>query len=465
MKQLSISNQSSQEKVKRKRTTCKECRRTRECIEKHEICHVCYNINKILKPKTSGNKVIDDFIRYTQTNYVDKDGKMEFAPYEQFENIEFIASGGFSKIYKATWVDGPINNWCNIKRYTYSISRSHNCTVVLKTLNDLNNITSNDLNELKLYYQIFTENYKSNGVSKYLGITLDPKTKEIMIIMPYYESDGLAILHKLGIVHRDLHSGNIFFDKYDVVIGDLGISKSAIESDNDDNEIYGIIPYMAPEIFHRQKYTTASDIYSFGMIMWEFMTGRRPFWNKTHDSELIIRICDGLRPPVVTNAPEGYVELMKECWDPVPKERPTAAEIYNKIKKIKYEENQNPTKINVESADIGPAVINSQETIYNSRSLSKMIQSAMSSRSSRSLSIDSELDPFYYYQRNSTASSTDKRKFENDSVEDDHNEQSIKKSKLLENHDSFTRETELDVRKQSCNNEYITKEFDLDINL
>jgi hypothetical protein len=40
--------------------------------------------------------------------------------------------------------------------------------------------------------------------------------------------------------------------------------------------------------------------------MWEFMTGRRPFWDRNHDTELIIDIYDGLRPPIVTNAPEGY---------------------------------------------------------------------------------------------------------------------------------------------------------------
>ena len=169
-----------------------------------------------------------------------------------------------------------------------------------------------------------------------------------MIIMPYYESgdlihhinndfynigwknkldnlkeivNGLINIHDVNIIHRDFHSGNIFFKaKNNIYIGDLGISKSATES-TDDNETYGIIPYMAPEIFQGQKYTKASDIYSFGMIMWEFMTGRRPFWDQNHDIYLIIEICDGLRPPIVTNAPEGYIELMKECWHSGPKKR------------------------------------------------------------------------------------------------------------------------------------------------
>ncbi|RGB30632.1 hypothetical protein C1646_765051 [Rhizophagus diaphanus] len=115
----------------------------------------------------------------------------------------------------------------------------------------------------------------------------------------------------------------------------------------------------------------------------------------------------------------------------------------------------NPTKI-IESSDIGPATINSPGAIYKSRPLSCMIQSAMSLRSSRSQSID----PFHYYQKN-----TDKRKFEDDSVEDSNdNEQSIKRRKFLENenNDYFTKEIVLDINMSS--NQPCDKEIDLDIN-
>src|SRR5207248_3569478 len=153
-------------------------------------------------------------------------------------------------------------------------------------------------------------------------------------------------------------------------IGDLGISKSATESTDDNNENYGIIPYMSPEIFQGQKYTTASDVYSFGMIMWELMTGRRPFWDQDHDTELIIKICDGLRPPIVINAPEGYIELMKQCWHSDPMKRPTASELYSNFNKwdrglnigMVGKEERNPTNI-IESPDIGP-ITNNPDAIY-----------------------------------------------------------------------------------------------------
>ncbi|CAI2173657.1 2336_t:CDS:2, partial [Funneliformis geosporum] len=156
-------------------------------------------------------------------------------------------------------------------------------------------------------------------------------------------ADGLSNIHEGGIIHRDFHSGNILMYQYNqshsIRIGDLGLSKPATEVEN--SEIYGIIPYMAPEVLQGQKYTIKSDIYSFGMIMWEWMTGRRPFWDRAHDIELIIDICDGLRPQTSNiNAPEGYIELMKECWDPDPSKRPArgiSSRIWDICKEISLE--------------------------------------------------------------------------------------------------------------------------------
>ena len=103
-------------------------------------------------------------------------------------------------------------------------------------------------------------------LSKYYGITQDPITQDIMIIMPYYKlgdlinyfrtrdfynidwwnklnsllyiTHGLKNIHEVNIVHRDLHGGNIFFNGNRAIIGDLGISKSATESiDNDNNNV------------------------------------------------------------------------------------------------------------------------------------------------------------------------------------------------------------------------------------
>ena len=211
---------------------------------------------------------------------------------------------------------------------------------------------------------------------------------------------GLMNIHNTETIHRDLHSGNILNytderdDNYYTIICDLGLSKSSTTSTDDNDEIYGVIPYIAPEIFQGMKYTTASDIYSFGMIIWEFMTGRRPFWDRIHDIELIIEICDGLRPPIVTNAPQGYIKLMQECQDSDPNKRPTAVNIKKILFDIWRVEYNITTKI-IKSPNIGPITKNNPGAIYSSRILSSMIKSAMTIRGLRSQSITSKLGKYF----------------------------------------------------------------------
>src|SRR5688572_3944157 len=214
-------------------------------------------------------------------------------------------------------------------------------------------------------------------LNEYYGITRDPLTKDFIIIMKCYKSDlrsyitknfyniewnnklkillriaeGLSHIHEQDIIHRDLHSSNILCENEDdVVISDLGISKSSMESSND-NKCFGIISYMAPEILQGKNYTIDSDVYSFSMIMWELMTGRRPFWDRNNNTELIFKICDGLRPPIVADAPKDYVELMQKCWSSDPNKRPTVVDIHKKLGSIRRFEMENPTEI-IESLDI-----------------------------------------------------------------------------------------------------------------
>ncbi|EXX57799.1 Ssk22p [Rhizophagus irregularis DAOM 197198w] len=429
---------------------CNECKKKRNFMnEIHRICHQCY------KAKSAVLKHISNH------DYNYRKAKLEFVPYGRFKDIEFIAEGGFSKIYKATWIDGPISNKWNEEKQEFD--RCGRMIVVLKELNNSNNIDSKELNELKIFYNFILKNMTTNDdynfINKYFGITQNSVNQNFMIITNYYESGdlthfitknffniswkiklkklfdmigGLKDLHNSNIIHQDYHSGNIFSKetkgkyKTSAITGDFGISKSAIESSDDDNEVYGIIPYVAPEIFQGQKYTKASDIYSYGMIMWELMTGRRPFWDKSHDTNLIIEICDGLRPPIVTNAPEGYIELMQECWHSDPNKRPNAHEICDIFtrygSKLYYQnESYNQTKI-INSPDIGPITTNNPGDIYKSRPLSTMIKSVKFTKSLKSQSIIPEFG---------------KRKFNNNLIENN-NEDNVKKSKLYENKNDGT---------------------------
>src|SRR5207248_6255944 len=101
---------------------------------------------------------------------------------------------------------------------------------------------------------------------------------------------------------------------------------------SDQTKIYGVMPYVAPEVLRGKPYTQAADIYSFGMVMYFIATGRQPFANCAYDQDLTLSICNGIRPEInEKEAPKCYIDLMKKCWDPNPDNRPNAEEIGDKI--------------------------------------------------------------------------------------------------------------------------------------
>ncbi|RGB39163.1 kinase-like domain-containing protein [Rhizophagus diaphanus] len=296
---------------------CKKCKRT--SFINIDITNIC-----------SGNFIIDEFLDFTRisnnkilqniaSKYLNNrtmrcpieiymfigcklEEVIEWIPYSQITNFKKIAEGGFSIIYKATWKGSD---------------------VAVKKLRDSQYISKHFLNELKSLYQC-----KGYRVIDCYGITQDPITKEYMLILNYAKgiSFGLKNIHDNNFIHRDIHSGNMLLSTF-WKVGDLGLSQPA-NNILSNNEIYGVIPYIAPEIFKGAAFSKESDIYSLGVIMWEFTTGCKPFTNVEHDHNLIFKILDGERPKITEDTPECYADLMKKCWDSNPSKRPTIYEIW-----------------------------------------------------------------------------------------------------------------------------------------
>jgi serine/threonine protein kinase len=152
-------------------------------------------------------------------------------------------------------------------------------------------------------------------------------------------SKGLEDVHQKKIAHHDFHAGNILLsgtkpsDIHDnsIHISDMGLCRDV--SNTDKNNIYGVIPYVAPEVLKGEPYTQAADVYSFGMIMYFVATGKQPFANRAHDEYLVLNICSGNRPEInVTEAPKCYIDLMKQCWGSNPNKRPKVDEIHKLIR-------------------------------------------------------------------------------------------------------------------------------------
>uniref|UniRef100_U9SZ62 Protein kinase domain-containing protein n=1 Tax=Rhizophagus irregularis (strain DAOM 181602 / DAOM 197198 / MUCL 43194) TaxID=747089 RepID=U9SZ62_RHIID len=339
---------------------------------------------------TSRNEKVDNFIQEMKlkiNNY--NDVVVEWIPFNQFKNIKEIGYGGFSTVYSAEWKVGPLEYDVNNKIY----KRDPNRVIALKCLHNSQNITNEFLNEVKEYSIA-----KGSNILNIHGISQNPDTKDYIMVLKYANVgsfnnwinvyfeyfdwknklftllniiNGLKEIHQKQKVHGDFHTGNILFsnDSSVVYISDMGLCKEV--SNADKTNIYGVMPYIAPEVLRGKPYTQAADIYSFGMIMYFVATGRQPFSDRAHDKLLALDICNGIRPKLnELEAPKCYVELMKRCWDSVPDNRPDAIEVENiiysyyfslndEIKK-QFKEAEEYRKINISSIEINQSTTHPQ---------------------------------------------------------------------------------------------------------
>ena len=134
-------------------------------------------------------------------------------------------------------------------------------------------------------------------------------------------------------MHQDLHPGNLLFsgDEY-LNIADLGLCRPANQN-SQTNKVYGVLPYVAPEVLHGKDYTMASDIYSFGIVAYELITGLPPYHDIPHGNDLALDICQGLRPKIPSYVPKLLTKLIVECWDAQPEKRPTSKKLFTIIYK------------------------------------------------------------------------------------------------------------------------------------
>ena len=214
----------------------------------------------------------------------------------------------------------------------------HNKTVALKVLRD--RITKEYMNEISVMKQLHSDN-----VVKLIG-TIFNKRRSIIILeycangkltdwlkkhqdISYGEqlrlaigiNEGLVEIHK-AFVHGDFSSNNVFLDESNnPKIGDFGFSfktsKSISEQKQDGSP--GTLEYAAPELFDHDLRSTKSDIYSFGVVLWEISTQKKftlAMSRKVSDERNISSLLKDI--PIV------FQELIKACWQTNPEQRPSA---------------------------------------------------------------------------------------------------------------------------------------------
>uniref|UniRef100_A0A8C9HPD0 receptor protein-tyrosine kinase n=1 Tax=Piliocolobus tephrosceles TaxID=591936 RepID=A0A8C9HPD0_9PRIM len=149
---------------------------------------------------------------------------------------------------------------------------------------------------------------------------------------------GMKYLSDMGYVHRDLAARNILINSNLVCkVSDFGLSRVL---EDDPEAAYttrgGKIPirWTAPEAIAFRKFTSASDVWSYGIVMWEVVSyGERPYWEMTNQ-DVIKAVEEGYRLPSPMDCPAALYQLMLDCWQKDRNSRPKFDEIVNMLDKL-----------------------------------------------------------------------------------------------------------------------------------
>ncbi|XP_073898213.1 ephrin type-A receptor 5 isoform X12 [Castor canadensis] len=164
---------------------------------------------------------------------------------------------------------------------------------------------------------------------------------------------GMKYLSDMGYVHRDLAARNILINSNLVCkVSDFGLSRVL---EDDPEAAYttrgGKIPirWTAPEAIAFRKFTSASDVWSYGIVMWEVVSyGERPYWEMTNQ-DVIKAVEEGYRLPSPMDCPAALYQLMLDCWQKDRNSRPKFDEIVNLLDKLIRNPSSLKTLVNASS--------------------------------------------------------------------------------------------------------------------
>lgn len=182
---------------------------------------------------------------------------------------------------------------------------------------------------------IITEYLAGGSLRKYLH-QQEPHSvpHELVLKLALDIARGMKYLHSQGILHRDLKSENLLLDEdMCVKVADFGIS--CLESQCGSAKGFtGTYRWMAPEMIREKHHTKKVDVYSFGIVLWELLTALIPFDNMTPEQAAFAVSHKNARPPLPSECPWAFSNLINRCWSSNPNKRPHFVEIVSILERF-----------------------------------------------------------------------------------------------------------------------------------
>lgn len=225
-------------------------------------------------------------VKEINITHVVKEGS-EKADTRQFELCKVLGQGSFGKVFLVKKITGPDAG----QLYAMKVLKKATLKVRDRVRTKMERDILVEVNHpfiVKLHYAFQTEG-KLYLILDFLrgGDLFTRLSKEVMFteedVKFYLAELALALdhLHYLGIIYRDLKPENILLDvEGHIKLTDFGLSKESIDHENKAYSFCGTVEYMAPEVVNRRGHTHSADWWSYGVLMFEMLTGTLPFQGK-----------------------------------------------------------------------------------------------------------------------------------------------------------------------------------------
>uniref|UniRef100_A0A8C7IDH8 non-specific serine/threonine protein kinase n=1 Tax=Oncorhynchus kisutch TaxID=8019 RepID=A0A8C7IDH8_ONCKI len=243
-----------------------------------------------------------------------------------------IGSGSFGTVFKGKWHGDVAVKMLNVTAPTpQQLQAFKNEVGVLRKTRHVNILLFMGYTT-KPQLAIVTQWCEGSSLYHHLHI-IETKFEMIKLIdIARQTAQGMDYLHAKSIIHRDLKSNNIFLhEDLTVKIGDFGLAtvKSRWSGSHQFEQLSGSILWMAPEVIRLQDknpYSFQSDVYAFGIVLYELMSGALPYSNINNRDQIIFMVGRGYLSPdlskVRSNCPKAMRRLMADCMKKKREERP-----------------------------------------------------------------------------------------------------------------------------------------------
>jgi serine/threonine protein kinase/tetratricopeptide (TPR) repeat protein len=298
-------------------------------------------VELLLEQDASSTEFLDRPVWERAANLLEETTRTEFAPglrLGPYEILDELGAGGMGRVYKAR--DSRLNRLVAIKFLNTELMddmarhRFHQETKAASSLNHPHIVTVHEAGEFEGRPYLVTELVDGGTLKAWAKAEKRSwhDTAELLVGV----ADGLACAHESGILHRDIKPENVLVTKSGYAkLADFGLAKMA-ESATAETEtltmtelrtrpgtIVGTVAYMSPEQVLGEKTDARSDIFSFGVLLYEILTGVRPFHGNSNVAcmRMIVDAEPAATSTLVPGLPFSLQAIVQRCLEKKPEKR------------------------------------------------------------------------------------------------------------------------------------------------